>query len=235
MACKGDVRICPDDEREYACFAQHRRASSWISRDATVRKIYHDTGAWGAVELPRCNADGAMCTVHNMRLERALALGWHPSTDGKFATLRDPSQGLMECNVEWRGRTHADPVERDAYVPPSVHKAVRAALELGSIRYVMRECVVKEATAWNYLATGSALMPGVDRLRDMMPDLADAYDALDDKTGRLTDVVARLPTAFADAPFVMNKVRILRCLHDRHEAPSPDAVDEEGVSRDDAS
>tara|TARA_Y100000748_G_scaffold279072_1_gene257186 strand:+ start:283 stop:918 length:636 start_codon:yes stop_codon:yes gene_type:complete len=209
---RGDLRSCNIDGKEYACFMINKRSSHWISEDAEVRRLFHDTEKWSDIIVPRCNGDGVMCTTHNLRLERALALGWHIERQGKKAVMKRTKDGLTKDNVTWNG-VENNKKNREDYIPPSVQKAVDVAIKYGDIKYVIRECIVKEATAWNYLATGSALVHNAHELRRLVMDVAPHYDALKDKSGSLTELVNRLPPDVASIPFVMNKLRILRCIN----------------------
>ena len=210
---RGHQRQCSVDGKTYACFMVHKRSSHWISEDADVRRFFHDTTNWSEPLLPRCNADGVMCTTHNIRLERALALAWHHDDHGHVAKLVEGQRGLHKDNVSWTGRgDHLNARER--HIPPSIQKAMAAAVAHGHIRHVMRECMVSEKTAWNYLATGSALADDpntLDAMARMVEDIGVHYRALADTSGTLMQLVARLPPEIASMPFVMNKLRILRC------------------------
>lgn len=218
---RGDVATRSLDDgstEELACFLSYRRSSLWISRDAQVRRRYHDTDAWSDVIAPTCReSDGCLVTACNMRLERALALAWNPCTDGTCAALIDPVDGLTASNVCWRNKAHQPPVVREAYIPPSVQRALDAAMIAdGDIKRVVHACGVSEATVWNYLAKGAARapLPFVDAAVALVPsEVRRQFDALEDTRGDLRTLVANFSDDATPAtiPHLLNMVRVLRC------------------------
>lgn len=216
---RGDVMTRQADDgltEEFACFLSYRGSSLWISRDAQVRRWYHDTETWSDIVVPTCrDSDGCLVTACNMRLERALALAWHPCSDGACATLIDPARGLSTDNVHWKGRTRQAPPAREAYIAPCVQRALDAATSAdGDIRRVMQACGITEATAWNYIAKGVARSPpsSISAAVALVPAAVRVqFDALQDTRGDLTTLVAQFTGDVTPAtPHLMQMVRILR-------------------------
>ena len=218
----GDRRRGPDDD-EYACFDVHSRSSSWISRTANVRRLYHDTDQWSDVQLPLCKEDGAMYTSGGrVRLERALALGWHaPTAECNYrATLCRCDAGLVADNVQWEGAQRDDDASSDRAVrtltlPPSLARVARLAPECVDAYEIAVQLNLRISTVWNYLAKAVArdasLAPAVRRLVDAR--IVGAYDALvdaDEHTGSLAQLMERMADDITGIPECHNQLRALR-------------------------
>ena len=236
----GDRRDC--EGVELACFAVHARSSSWISRDAELRHLYHDTTTWSEELLPACcERDGALYTS-TLRLTRALALAWQPiSGERRIAKLVNPATGLTADNIAWTGAPRA---ARGDAMPPCVSRVISAlANEAASddddstadlMALVASQCALSEETAWNY--AGKAMAFHLRRrakdaasaaearlvLRAVPTRLREAFAALrarGEHSGPLRDVVERLSQFdIVDAPLAtplaISQVRAARLASD---------------------
>ena len=214
------------DEDEYACFQVHSRSSSWISQTATVRHFYHDTERWSDIQLPLCKEDGAMYTSGGrLRLERALALAWHPrATDGDEcryrATLRHCDGGIVADNVQWEGVVRTDEAlaaaQRPSHsMPPSLERVARLAPDCVDAHEIAVQLRLKMSTVWNYLAKAAArdalLARAVRHLVD--PRIVVAHDTLvdvEDHNGSLRELMERMTADVTGIPDCYNQLRLLR-------------------------
>ena len=204
------------DDLAYRCFESKQRCSLWISAQADLVRLYHDTGMTRP-ERPRCDVDGIVRCGGRFRLERALADAWlcqgtlktHASTieDHRFPTA---------SNVEYRGVRHAPCADGTRLAPFEQRVADALGREDASIEDVVTACGVSHKTAWSYVSRLISKSASVhEALAIVHPTIAESLRDMEDVSGSLTSVYERVAQhvpgdVLADVPCVWEQLRVAR-------------------------
>jgi hypothetical protein len=166
-----------------------RRSTLYVSREGALYRQYHDTEHWDG-PLPVCiDAGGVARCMGNRRLDRVVELAFGEEKGG-FRGGRSTGEAAPSGSAETSASSSSGP-------SPYLRLVARRPTDIAQYA---RALDVEVSTAWNYLARVVEVWPRAQGLARAVvyPPLLAAVAALEDRTGALREVMARLSSLAGD-------------------------------------